>query len=165
MAPSAIPSRLTRETPRAMTAEDIARTIEGFANAAITAKRLGFDAVEIMGSEGYLLNQFLSPLTNVRDDEYGGDFERRMRMPLEVVKAVRAAVGAEYPMIYRMSGADLMPDSTTDEETIRFAQALVKTGVDALNIGIGWHESRVPTVQQVVPRGGFAAVVTASVSM
>ncbi|WP_052012322.1 FAD-dependent oxidoreductase [Alicyclobacillus hesperidum] len=158
VAPSAIPSRLTREMPRAMTAEDIARTILGFANAASTAKRIGFDAIEIMGSEGYLLNQFLSPLTNVRDDEYGGDFDRRMRMPLDVVRAVRAAVGAEYPIIFRMSGADLMPDSTTEEETIRFAQALVEAGVDALNIGIGWHESRVPTVQQVVPRGGFAAV-------
>jgi len=158
VAPSPLPSRLTRETPREMTLEDIRRTIEGYANAARTAKDIGFDAIEIMGSEGYLLNQFLSPLTNHRNDEYGGDFERRMRLPLEVVEAVRRAVGPEYPIIFRMSGLDCMPGSTTPEETIQFAQALEKAGVDALNVGIGWHEAAVPTVQQVVPRGGFAGV-------
>lgn len=158
VAPSPLPSRLTRETPREMTLEDIRRTIEGYANAARTAKEIGFDAIEIMGSEGYLLNQFLSPLTNHRNDEYGGDFERRMRLPLEVVEAVRRVVGPEYPIIFRMSGLDCMPGSTTPEETIQFAQALEKAGVDALNVGIGWHESAVPTVQQVVPRGGFAGV-------
>ncbi|SIS54630.1 FAD-dependent oxidoreductase [Alicyclobacillus vulcanalis] len=158
VAPSPLPSRLTRETPREMTLEDIRRTIEGYANAARTAKEIGFDAIEIMGSEGYLLNQFLSPLTNHRTDEYGGDFARRMRLPIEVVEAVRQAVGPAYPIIFRMSGLDCMPGSTTPEETIQFAQALEKAGVDALNVGIGWHESAVPTVQQVVPRGGFAAV-------
>lgn len=158
VAPSAIPSRLTRETPRALTTDEVEATIEAFGEGALRAKELGFDAVEVMGSEGYLLNQFLSPLTNQRDDQYGGDFPRRMRASLDVVQAIRKHAGDDYPVIFRMSGADLMPGSTTMEETLAYAQALERAGVDALNIGIGWHESRVPTVQQVVPRGGFTAI-------
>ncbi|GEO26026.1 NADPH-dependent 2,4-dienoyl-CoA reductase [Alicyclobacillus acidoterrestris] len=161
LAPSPIASRLTREVPREMTVEDIEETIRHFANAARTAQDIGFDAIEIMGSEGYLLNQFLSPLTNQRDDQYGGSLEGRMRMSLDVVAAIRKAVGWDYPIIFRMSGLDCMPGSTTPKETIVFAQALEAAGVDALNVGIGWHESRVPTVQQIVPRGGFAAVAGA----
>ncbi|MFB5189649.1 FAD-dependent oxidoreductase [Alicyclobacillus fastidiosus] len=158
VAPSPIASRLTREVPREMTAEDIADTISAYAKGARRAMDIGYDAVEIMGSEGYLLNQFLSPLTNHREDEYGGSFDRRMRMSLDVVRAIREAVGAQCPIIFRMSGLDCMPDSTTPEETIAFAKALERAGVDALNIGIGWHEARVPTVQQIVPRGGFATI-------
>ncbi|WAH37858.1 FAD-dependent oxidoreductase [Alicyclobacillus dauci] len=161
VAPSAIASRITRETPRAMTLEDIEETVLAFASGAEKAKRVGYDAIEIMGSEGYLLNQFLSPVTNHREDAYGGSFEGRMRISIEVVRAIRDRVGPDYPVIFRMSGFDCMPNSTTPEETILFAQALEEAGVDALNIGIGWHESRVPTVQQVVPRGGFAAVAGA----
>ncbi|MFD1676713.1 FAD-dependent oxidoreductase [Alicyclobacillus fodiniaquatilis] len=161
VAPSAIASRLTRETPRSMTLEDIQATIKAHAEGAQIAKQIGFDAVEIMGSEGYLLNQFLSPLTNRRDDEFGGDLAGRMRMSLEIVRAIRTSVGQEFPIIFRMSGMDCMPGSTTDEETFAFAKALEASGVDALNIGIGWHEARVPTVQQVVPRGGFAPVAAA----
>lgn len=158
IAPSPIASRLTRETPREMTQTDIEETIRGFAEGAAKAKAVGFDAVEIMGSEGYLLNQFLSPITNHRDDAYGGSFEGRMRISLEIVQAIRQLVGQDYPIIFRMSGLDCMPGSTTEEETIQFAKALSDATVDALNIGIGWHEAVVPTVQQVVPRGGFASI-------
>lgn len=158
VAPSPIPSRLTRETPRELSTEEVAATIQAFADGAARAKELGFDAIEVMGSEGYLLNQFMSPLTNQRNDAYGGDFERRMRPSIDVVSSIRQRVGADYPIIFRMSGDDLMPGSTTAEETILLAQSLQKSGANALNIGIGWHESRVPTVQQVVPRGGFASV-------
>ena len=158
VAPSAVASRLTRETPREMSVIDIKDTIDAFAAGAVKAKAMGFDAVEIMGSEGYLLNEFLSPLTNQRSDDYGGALENRMRISLEVVKSIRDAVGLDYPIIFRMSGFDGMPGGTADEESDLLAQALEKAGVDALNIGIGWHESRVPTVQQVVPRGGFATI-------
>ncbi len=155
VAPSAVPSRFSRCTPRAMTPEDIARTIEDFARGAHQARELGFDAVEIMGSEGYLLNQFLSPLTNRRDDEWGGDFERRGRFPLAVLDAVRAATDGACPVIYRMSGTDLMPGSTTEEETLAFACMLAIRGADAIELGVGWHESSVPTVQLTVAPGSW----------
>ncbi len=154
VAPSAIPSRLSGETPRALTEAEISDIVRCFAEGAKAAQNIGFDAVEVMGSEGYLLNQFLSPLTNQREDKYGGSLAGRMRISLEVVTAIRAAVGSDYPIIFRMSGLDCMPGSTTEAETLTFARELEKAGVDALNIGIGWHESRVPTVAQTVPRGG-----------
>ncbi|HYK25269.1 MAG TPA: NADPH-dependent 2,4-dienoyl-CoA reductase, partial [Steroidobacteraceae bacterium] len=155
LAPSAIPSRFSKSAPRAMSAEDIAQTLADFAAGAGRASELGFDAIEIMGSEGYLLNQFLSPLTNQRDDEWGGDFARRMRFPLALVRAVRGAVGPAYPIIYRMSAADLMPGSTSDEETDAFARSLADLGVDALELGVGWHESSTPTVQYTVAPGAW----------
>ena len=119
-----------------------------------------------MASEGYLLNQFLSPLTNRRDDAWGGDLERRMRLPRAVLREIRALAGAEFPVIFRISGADLMKGSTTPDEALAFARTLAADGVDALNVGIGWHESSIPTVQQVVPSGvwvPFAAAVKAAV--
>ncbi len=165
VAPSAIASRFSRDLPRAMAESDIAHTIGDFARGAARAKELGFDAVEVMASEGYLLNQFLSPLTNRRDDAWGGDFERRMRLPREILREIRALAGTEFPVIFRISGADLMEGSTTPEETLEFARSLAGDGVDALNVGIGWHESSIPTVQQVVPSGAwvpFAAAVKAA---
>ncbi|WP_229776848.1 2,4-dienoyl-CoA reductase FMN-binding domain-containing protein, partial [Alicyclobacillus cellulosilyticus] len=158
VAPSAVPCRLTRETPREMSAAEIAETVACFAEGARFARAAGFDAVEVMGSEGYLLNQFLSPVTNQRTDAYGGDLAGRMRFSLEVVAAIREAVGPDFPLIFRMSGDDCMPGSTAWEETIAFARSLEAAGVDALNVGIGWHESRVPTVSAVVPRAAFAPV-------
>jgi 2,4-dienoyl-CoA reductase (NADPH2) len=155
LAPSAVPSRFSRSTPKAMTEADLARTRDDFARGARRALELGFDAVEIMGSEGYLLNQFLSPLTNQRDDAWGGDFERRMRFPLEVLDAVREAVGRPYPVIYRLSAADLMPGSTSDAQTLAFARRLADRSADALELGVGWHESSVPTVQLTVPAGAW----------
>ncbi|MGH8303597.1 MAG: FAD-dependent oxidoreductase [Steroidobacteraceae bacterium] len=157
LAPSAVPSRFSKATPRAMTAHDIARTLEDFAAGARRARELGFDGVELMGSEGYLLNQFLSPLTNLRDDEWGGDTGRRTRFPLAVLRCVRGAVGEEFPIIYRLSGADLMPGSSTEEDTAAFAVLLRDAGADALDVGIGWHESQIPTVTYTVPPGAWAS--------
>lgn len=166
VAPSAVPSRFSPDPPRALSEAEILETIGDFARGALRARELGFDAVEVMASEGYLLNQFLSPVTNRREDDWGGDFERRMRMPLEVLRAIRSEVGADFPVIFRISGIDLMKESTTSEQTMQFARALRARGVDALNVGIGWHESPVPTVQQVVPNGvwiPFAAAVKRAV--
>jgi 2,4-dienoyl-CoA reductase (NADPH2) len=166
VAPSAIASRFSPDPPRALRDDEILETIGDFAQGAARARDLGFDAVEVMASEGYLLNQFLSPLTNRRDDAWGGDLERRMRLPRAVLREIRALAGAEFPVIFRISGADLMKGSTTPDEALAFARTLAADGVDALNVGIGWHESSIPTVQQVVPSGvwvPFAAAVKAAV--
>jgi 2,4-dienoyl-CoA reductase (NADPH2) len=166
VAPSAIPSRFSPDPPRALEKAEILKTIADFADGAARARELGYDAVEVMASEGYLINQFLSPVTNRRNDEWGGDFKRRMRFPLEVLRAVRTRTGSDFPVVFRISGADLMPGSTTSEETLAFARALAAGGVDALNVGIGWHESAVPTVQHLVPSGiwvRYAAAVKLAV--
>ncbi|AYN38350.1 2,4-dienoyl-CoA reductase [Streptomyces dangxiongensis] len=156
LAPSAVYSRFSRTVPRAMTEEEITGTVADFARAARTARELGFDAVEVMGSEGYLLNQFTAPLTNRRSDRWGGDAEGRRRLPVEVLRAVRAAVGTAFPVLFRMSGADLVTDGTPWQETAALAVALAEAGADALAVGIGWHESPVPTVQAQVPPGTWA---------
>ncbi|MCD8509428.1 MAG: FAD-dependent oxidoreductase [Bacillus sp. (in: Bacteria)] len=158
VAPSPIRSPINPDTPVALSDPDIKRTIIDFAEGARRAKEAGFDAVEIMGSEGYLINQFVSPVTNKRTDQWGGSFEKRIAFSLEIVKAVRKAVGNDYPVLFRMSGLDLIEGSTTEEETLRWAQELEKVGVDLLNIGIGWHESRVPTISMKVPRMNFVPV-------
>jgi 2,4-dienoyl-CoA reductase (NADPH2) len=162
VAPSAVPSRFSPDPPRAMTEADIEQTIDDFASGAVRARAIGFDAVEVMASEGYLLNQFLSPLTNQRDDVWGGDLERRMRLPLAVLRAIRRRAGDDYPVIFRISGADLMTGSSTAGDVLAFARRLAEEGIDAINVGIGWHESSVPTVQQMVPNGvwvRFAAAI------
>ncbi|KHL05473.1 oxidoreductase [Sinomonas humi] len=158
LAPSSVYSRFSRCEPEAMDEEQIQRTIADFAAGALRARELGFDAVEIMASEGYLINQFVSPLTNLRDDAWGGDAERRRRFPLAVLGAVRDAVGADFPVIVRTSGTDLMEGSSSDRELDDLAVALVAAGADALNVGIGWHESSVPTVQALVPHGHWLGV-------
>ncbi|ADI00704.1 oxidoreductase [Salisediminibacterium selenitireducens] len=158
VAPSAIQSPINPDVPVALSDEGVRQTIRDFANGAKNAKEAGFHAVEIMGSEGYLINQFISPVTNQRDDDWGGSFEKRIRLPIEVTKAVREAVGPDYPVIFRMSGLDLIEGSTTDEETLELAKALEEAGADVLNVGIGWHESRVPTISMKVPRMQFVPV-------
>ncbi|SDO61480.1 FAD-dependent oxidoreductase [Alkalicoccus daliensis] len=158
VAPSAIRSPINPDTPRALSIEEIEQTIEDFAAGAVRAKQAGFDAVEIMGSEGYLINEFVSPVTNQRTDEWGGTLENRLRFPIAIMKAVKKAVGSDFPVIFRMSGVDLIEGSTTEEETITWAKALEAAGADALNIGIGWHESRVPTISMKVPRMQFVPV-------
>ena len=155
VAPSAIASRVSRVEPRALAEEEAWDVVAQFAAGAALAKELGFAAVEVMGSEGYLVDQFLSPVTNRREDSWGGDAEGRMRFGIEVAAAVREAVGAEFPVLFRMTGAELMPESRPWEEVEAFAAALVGAGVDALNVGVGWHESPVPTVQGAVPAGAF----------
>jgi len=155
VAPSAIASRVSRVEPRALGEEEVWEVVAQFAEGAALAKELGFAAVEVMGSEGYLVDQFLSPVTNRRDDSWGGDAEHRMRFGVEVATAVREAVGEGFPVLFRMTGAELMPESRPWEEVEAFAAALVGAGVDALNVGVGWHESAVPTVQGAVPVGAF----------
>jgi 2,4-dienoyl-CoA reductase (NADPH2) len=155
VAPSAVASRVSRVEPRALGEDEVWDVVAEFAAGARSARELGFAAVEVMGSEGYLVDQFLSPVTNRRDDTWGGDAEGRMRFGIEVARAVREAVGAEFPVLFRMTGAELMPESRPWEEVEAFARALVGAGVDALNIGVGWHESTVPTVQGAVPSGAF----------
>jgi 2,4-dienoyl-CoA reductase (NADPH2) len=154
VAPSAVASRFNRETPRALDDEGIVAILDAFAEGARHAQALGYDAVEVMGSEGYLVDQFLSPLTNLRDDDWGGDAERRRCFGVQLARSVRAAVGPAFPVIFRMTGDDLMPGSTTLDEVLAFAVAIAEH-VDALNIGVGWHESPRPTVQGAVPEGAF----------
>ncbi|MGX7672911.1 FAD-dependent oxidoreductase [Plantactinospora sp. DSM 117369] len=161
VAPSAVFSPFSRQLPEALPGAEVERTVRDFARGAVQARELGFAAVEIMGSEGYLVDQFLSPLTNHRDDEWGGDPVRRMRFGVAVVRAVREAVGPDFPVIMRMTGADLMAGGTDRETVLRFARALTDAGADALNVGVGWHESPTPTVQAVVPPGHWVPVATA----
>ena len=156
VAPSAIASRMTRETPRALTLEEIEQVIDHFAQAALRVKKAGYDGVEILSGTGYLISEFLSPLTNTRDDRYGGDLENRMRFGLEVMQAIRREVGDDFPVIVRMNGNDFMPKGQGRLELQAYAQALVENaGVDALCINVGWHEARVPQIITEVPRGVF----------
>jgi len=161
VAPSPLASRLTREKPREMTADDIKQVINSFAQAALRANKAGFDAVEILGSAGYLICQFLSPLTNQRTDLYGGSLENRMRFGREVVERCRELVGPDYPLIIRLSGNDFMAGNNSRQETIAFAQALEECGIDCFNITGGWHESRVPQITGDLPRGVFAYLARA----
>jgi len=156
IAPSPIASRLTREEPREMTLEDIETVQENFAAAALRAKKAGFNAVEIIASAGYLICQFLSPLTNQRNDEYGGSWENRCRFGVEVVKKVKERLGEDVTLLVRLSGNDYMPGSNTNEEAAAFAVELEKAGVDCFNVTGGWHETRVPQITGDLPRGGFA---------
>ncbi len=146
----------TRETAPAMSHEQILEVIAKYAEGAERAKRAGFDAVEIGCNSGYLLNQFLSPITNLREDEYGGSWENRVRMPLEVIRAVREAVGEDYPIILRLGGNDLVPESCTNTEAAEFAVLAEKAGVDLFNVTGGWHQSRVPQITGDLPAGGFS---------
>ncbi|TCW32781.1 NADPH-dependent 2,4-dienoyl-CoA reductase [Gulbenkiania mobilis] len=144
--------------PREMSEDDIRRTIEDFARCARLAQEAGYDGVEVMGSEGYLINQFIARHTNKRTDDWGGSFENRIRFPLEVLRAVRAAVGPAFIIIYRLSMLDLVNDGSTWDEVVHLAQEVEKAGATIINTGIGWHESRIPTIATMVPRAGFAWV-------
>lgn len=155
LAPSAVYSGFSRSTPKEMTREDIAHVIAQWAAAAVRAQKSGFDAVEIIGSAGYLISQFLSPVTNQRTDEYGGSAENRRRFPLEVIRAVRAAVGADYPVFFRLSGKDFVPGSNGLDEAKAFAVEAEQAGVDVLNVTGGWHETTVPQLPGDLPRGGL----------
>ncbi len=152
---SAVRSKLTGETPRALELEEIPGVQDSFAEAALRAKRAGFDAVEILGSAGYLISQFLSPITNLREDEYGGPLENRMRFGLEIIQKVRKAVGAEYPLFVRVAGNDFMEGGNTNREARLFAIEAEKAGADLFNVTGGWHETRVPQLTMCVPRQGY----------
>ncbi|WP_227677900.1 NADPH-dependent 2,4-dienoyl-CoA reductase [Psychrobacter sp. H8-1] len=152
---SPIKSPITPFKPRKMSIKNIEQTVEDFARSARLAKQAGYDGVEVMGSEGYLLNQFLSRHVNKRDDKYGGDIHNRMKFAVDVVKAVRAAAGEDFIIIFRLSVIDLVKDGNTMEEVITVAKALEEAGVTIMNTGIGWHEARVPTIVTSVPRAAF----------
>ncbi|MBP7283315.1 MAG: FAD-dependent oxidoreductase [Leptospiraceae bacterium] len=158
VAPSAIRAPINRFVPHALTEKEAWHTIEDFGKSALRAKQVGFGAVEIMGSEGYLINQFFSPVTNQRQDFFGGSAEKRMNFGIEALKKTRELVGPDFPIIYRMSGIDLIPGNPTLEEVLEMAKQLRDNGADALNIGIGWHESRIPTISMLVPRGAWAKI-------
>jgi 2,4-dienoyl-CoA reductase (NADPH2) len=155
VAPSAIPSRLTRETPRALDLAGILEVIENFAQAARRVKEAGFDAVEILSGTGYLISEFLSPLTNQRSDEYGGSFENRIRFGLDVIRGVRLAVGNDFPLLVRINGNEFMKGGSSREELQEYAFRLAGEGVDALCVNVGWHEAQVPQIVTEVPRGVF----------
>jgi 2,4-dienoyl-CoA reductase (NADPH2) len=155
VAPSAVPSRLTRETPRELEIDEIRGIIDSFAQAALRVKKAGFDAVEVLSGTGYLISAFLSPFTNQREDEYGGSFENRMRFGLEIMQAIRKLVGKDFPLIVRMNGNDFMPGGNGRKDLQEYARRLTEEGVDALNINVGWHEAKVPQIVTSVPRGVF----------
>lgn len=168
VAPSPIRSPINRFVPREMTDADIRRTIADFASAAANAQAAGFDGVEIMGSEGYLINEFTVTHTNKREDGWGGNAENRHRFPVEIVRAVRERCGPGFLIIYRISAADLVEGGAHSDEIAALARKIEAAGADILNTGIGWHESRVPTIAYPVPRGAWrkaAANVKAAVSI
>jgi 2,4-dienoyl-CoA reductase (NADPH2) len=156
VAPSALKSGINPNSPRELAPEEIERTVGDFVRAAVLAQTAGYDGVEIMGSEGYLITQFLAPRTNHRTDDWGGSLENRMRFAVEIVRQTRVATGAEFILVYRISALDLVEGGLTGEETVEVARALERAGATLLNTGIGWHEARVPTIAQAVPRAGFA---------
>lgn len=157
---SALKSPISKFKPRALSLAGIAKTVRDYARCARLAQRAGYDGVEIMGSEGYLLNQFLCPRTNRRTDAYGGSIENRMRLAREIVERVRAVCGERFIVMYRISLIDLVEGGNTWDETVQVARALEAAGVTLFNTGIGWHEARVPTIVTSVPRAAFAALST-----
>ena len=158
VAPSAIRSPITPWKPRALSRWGVAKTIGDYARCARLAQRAGYDGVEIMGSEGYLINEFVAPRTNHRSDEWGGAFENRIRFPVEIVRRTREAVGPNFIVIYRLSMLDLVEGGSTWEEVVTLAKAVEVAGATIINTGIGWHEARVPTIATMVPRAAFAWV-------
>lgn len=156
IAPSPVYSRYSKTVPREMDAGDIETVKDAFAAAAVRAREAGFEGVEIIGSAGYLISQFLSPQTNRRTDQYGGNFENRARFPMELLGKVRSSLGADFPLTVRMSGNDFVPDSNGEKETREIARLYEENGADALNVTGGWHESRVPQLPMEIPRGGYA---------
>ena len=158
VAPSAVQSPISPFKPWALPSWGVRHTINSFVHSAVLAKEAGYDGVEIMGSEGYLINQFIVSKTNKRTDEWGGSFENRIRFALEVVKGVRAKVGRDFIIIYRLSMLDLIEDGSSWDEVVFLAKAIEQAGATIINTGIGWHEARIPTIATMVPRAGFAWV-------
>ena len=158
VAPSPIKSPITPFKPKELSSRGVEKTIQDFVNSAKLAQEAGYDGVEIMGSEGYLINQFIVKHTNKRKDEWGGSYANRMRFPVEIVKRVREAVGDHFIVIYRLSMLDLIPDGSSWEEVVTLAKAIERAGASIINSGIGWHEARIPTIATSVPRKNFAWV-------
>jgi 2,4-dienoyl-CoA reductase (NADPH2) len=158
VAPSAVRSPITPFRARALTGWGVRRTIAAYVRCAKLAQRAGYDGVEIMGSEGYLINEFVAPYTNHRDDEWGGSFEKRIRFPVEIVERTRAAVGRNFIIVFRLSMLDLVDGGSTWDEVVALGKAVESAGASIINTGIGWHEARIPTIATMVPRAAFTWV-------
>ena len=158
VAPSRIKSPITPFTPKALSSRGVERTIDDFVRSAKLARDAGYDGVEVMGSEGYLINQFLTPRTNKRTDRWGGSAENRMRFPIEIVRRMREAVGKDFIIIYRLSMLDLVDDAQPWGDIVTLGKAIEAAGATIINTGIGWHEARIPTIVTSVPRGAFSWV-------
>ncbi|MBC9712556.1 NADPH-dependent 2,4-dienoyl-CoA reductase [Streptomyces sp. TRM66268-LWL] len=158
VAPSALQAPISPFVPHELTDDEVERTIEDFVRTAVLAKKAGYDGVEIMGSEGYLINEFIAAQTNHRTDRWGGSYENRMRFPVEIVRRTRARLGRDFLIVYRLSMLDLVPGGSTLDEVVALAREIEAAGANILNTGIGWHEARIPTIATTVPRGAFAWV-------
>ena len=158
VAPSRLQSPISPFTPFALSASGVERQIRAFVRCAVKAREAGYDGVEVMGSEGYFINQFLSQATNLRRDEWGGDYSHRMRLPVEIIGRMREAVGKDFIIIYRLSMIDLVPGGSAWDEIVTLGKAVATGGANIVNTGIGWHEARVPTIATSVPRAAFAWV-------
>ncbi|MZD56392.1 NADPH-dependent 2,4-dienoyl-CoA reductase [Streptomyces sp. SID5606] len=158
VAPSALQAPISPHVPRELTDAEIERTVDDYARTARLARAAGYDGVEIMGSEGYLINEFIAARTNHRTDRWGGSYENRTRFPLEIVRRVREAVGEDFIVVYRLSMLDLVPGGSTLDEVISLAKAVEAAGATIINTGIGWHEARIPTIATSVPRGAYTWV-------
>ena len=156
VAPTRLRSPISPFTPFALSARGVERQIRAFVRCAVLAREAGYDGVEIMGSEGYFINQFISAATNHRDDEWGGDYSHRMRLPIEIMERTREAVGPDFILIYRLSMIDLVPEGSRWDEVLTLGKAISKAGASIINTGIGWHEARIPTIATSVPRAAFA---------
>lgn len=158
VAPSAIQAPINPFKPKELDAAGIEQQIADFVNCAQMAQQAGYDGVEVMGSEGYFINQFLVKHTNLRTDEWGGEFASRMRLPVEIVRRIREAVGSDFIIIYRLSMLDLLENGSSWDEVVQLAKAIEQAGASIINTGIGWHEARIPTIATKVPRGAFVSV-------
>ncbi|MCF6226329.1 MAG: NADPH-dependent 2,4-dienoyl-CoA reductase [Xanthomonadales bacterium] len=158
VAPSAIRSPISKFTPKGLSAKGVEKQINAYVRAASLARDAGYDGVEVMGSEGYLINEFIAPRVNKRDDEWGGSAEKRMRFAVEIVRRTRAALGPDFIIIYRLSMLDLVPDGSNWEEIVQQAHAIEAAGASIINTGVGWHEARIPTIATMVPRAAFVDV-------
>ncbi|MFG2518180.1 FAD-dependent oxidoreductase [Streptomyces sp. NPDC048527] len=158
VAPSPLQAPISPFPPHELTDAEVEQTVEDFARAAELAQRAGYDGVEIMGSEGYLINEFIVAATNQRTDRWGGSYENRIRFPLEIVRRVRERVGTDFILIYRLSMIDLVPGGSTLEEVVQLAKEIEAAGATIINTGIGWHEARIPTIATSVPRGAYTFV-------
>ncbi|WP_055602134.1 NADPH-dependent 2,4-dienoyl-CoA reductase [Streptomyces aureus] len=158
VAPSALKAPISPFVPNELTDAEVEQTVEDYARCAELAKEAGYDGVEVMGSEGYLINEFIAAATNQRTDRWGGSYENRVRFPLEIVRRIRERVGEDFILVYRLSMLDLVPGGSTLEEVVRLAKEIEAAGATIINTGIGWHEARIPTIATSVPRGAYTWV-------
>lgn len=158
VAPSAIQAPISPFVPNELTDAEVEQTVEDYARCAELAKEAGYDGVEVMGSEGYLINEFIAAATNQRTDRWGGSYENRVRFPLEIVRRIRERVGTDFILVYRLSMLDLVPGGSTLEEVVQLAKEIEAAGATIINTGIGWHEARIPTIATSVPRGAYTWV-------